>query len=44
MTGLLEESNQMISLYESENKELKEKISKLEFNLKMLTNSHLELE
>ncbi len=44
MTNLLEESNQMISVYENENKELKEKLSKMEFNLKMLTSSHIELE
>ena len=44
MTSLLEESNEMISAYESENRELKEKLTKLEFNLKMLTSSHMELE
>jgi hypothetical protein len=44
LTNLLEESNTMISLYENENCELKEKVSKLEYNLKMLTDSHIELE
>jgi len=44
LTTLLEESNSMITLYEDENKELKEKLGKLEFNLKMLTKSHMELE
>jgi hypothetical protein len=44
LTGLLEESNQIISVYENENKEIKERNGKLEYNLKMLTQSHLELE
>jgi hypothetical protein len=34
----------MITIYENENKDLKEKVNKLEYNLKMLTNSHIELE
>jgi hypothetical protein len=34
----------MLTSYENENKELKEKVNKLDYNLKMLTNSHIELE
>lgn len=44
LTSLLEESNQMMTTYEDENRELKEKNGKLDYNLKMLTNSHFELE
>jgi hypothetical protein len=41
---LLEDSNQIISSYEKENDDLKEKNVKLETNLRLLTNSHIELE
>ena len=44
LTQLLEESNQLIQSYENEVKDLKNKNSKLEYNLKMLTQSHSELE
>lgn len=44
LTELLEESNQIISSYEKENENLKEKNLKLESNLKLLTNSHMDLE
>lgn len=44
LTQLLEESNHLIQSYENEVKELKNKITKLEYNLKMLTDSHIELE
>ena len=44
LTQLLEESNQLIQSYENEVKDLKNKNSKLEYNLKMLTQSHFELE
>lgn len=44
LTELLEDSNQIISSYEKENEELKEKNQKFETNLKLLTNSHIELE
>ena len=44
LTRLLEESNKLILSYEKEVKELKIRNNKLEHNLKMLTNSHIELE
>jgi len=44
LTNLLEMSNKMINDSENENLQLKEKIEKLEYNLNMLTKSHLELE
>jgi hypothetical protein len=44
LTKLLEESNYMMSEYENENIKLKKKCEKLEYNLQMLTDSHLELE
>ena len=44
LTQLLEQSNQLILTYEKEVKEHKARNAKLENNLKMLTNSHLELE
>ena len=44
LTQLLEESNQLIQSYENEVKDLKSKNKKLEYNLKMLTQSHSELE
>jgi hypothetical protein len=44
LTNLLEESNKLIKGYEIEVTQLKSKNSKLEYNLKMLTNSHSELE
>lgn len=44
LTKLLEESNYMISEYENENGRLKKKCEKLEYNLEMLTQSHIELE
>ncbi len=34
----------MIASYETENKDLKDKIGKLEYHLKMLSKSHMELE
>ena len=44
LTKLLEESNYMMSEYENENIRLKNKCEKYEYNLQMLTQSHLELE
>jgi hypothetical protein len=44
LTNLLEESNKLIKSYEIEVTQLKNKNSKLEYNLKMLTDSHSELE
>ena len=44
LTKLLEESNNMMSEYENENLRLKKKCDKYEYNLQMLTESHLELE
>ena len=44
LTNLLEESNKLIIAYEIEVTQLKTKNSKLEYNLKMLTDSHIELE
>ena len=44
LTQLLEESNHLIQSYEQEVKEHKARIAKLEYNLKMLTDSHIELE
>ena len=44
LTKLLEESNYMMSEYENENIRLKRKCDKLEYNLQMLTDSHIELE
>ena len=44
LTNLLEESNRLVKSYETEVTQLKNKNSKLEYNLKMLTESHSELE
>ena len=44
LNDLLEESNQIIKTYEKETSELKNKNIKLENNIKLLTNSHCELE
>ena len=44
LNDLLEESNQIIKTYEKETSELKNKNIKLENNIKLLTNSHYELE
>ena len=44
LTNLLEESNRLIKAYEVEVTQLKNKNSKLEYNLKMLTDSHSQLE
>jgi len=44
LNNLLEESNQIIKAYEIEVTDLKNKNLKLENNLKLLTNSHHELE
>ena len=44
LTNLLEESNRLIKSYETEVTQLKNKNNKLEYNLKMLTESHSELE
>ena len=44
LNNLLEESNQIIKAYEIEVTDLKNKNLKLENNLKLLTNSHNELE
>ena len=44
LNNLLEESNQIIKAYEIEVTDLKSKNLKLENNLKLLTNSHHELE
>ena len=44
LNNILEQGNKLIKSYELEVAELKNKNSKLEFNLKMLTQSHQELE
>ena len=44
LNNILEQGNKLIKSYELEVAELKNKNSKLEFNLKMLTQSHEELE
>ena len=44
LNNILEQGNKLIKSYEIEVAELKNKNSKLEFNLKMLTQSHQELE
>ena len=44
LTKLLEECNSMISEYETENLRLKKMCQKYEYNLKMLTESHMLLE
>ena len=44
LNNILEQGNKLIKSYELEVAQLKNKNSKLEFNLKMLTQSHQELE
>ena len=44
LSQLLEQSNQLVLMYEKEVKELKCRNAEVEYNLKMLTNSHMELE
>ena len=44
LNNILEQGNKLIKTYELEVADLKNKNSKLEFNLKMLTQSHKELE
>ena len=44
LNNLLEESNSIIKSYEKEVQALKERNSKLENNLKILSSSHSELE
>ena len=44
LNQILEQGNKLIKSYEQEVAELKNRNSKLEFNLKMLTQSHQELE
>lgn len=44
LTNLLETSNRIINDTENENGDLRAKIEKLEYNLDMITKSHLELE
>ena len=44
LSQLLEQSNQLVLMYEKEVKELKCRNATVEYNLKMLTNSHMELE
>ena len=44
LNNILEQGNKLIKQYELEVADLKNKNSKLEFNLKMLTQSHKELE
>ena len=44
LNNILEQGNKLIKSYEMEVADLKNKNSKLEFNLKMLTQSHEELE
>jgi len=44
LNNILEQGNKLIKSYELEVADLKNKNSKLEFNLKMLTQSHQELE
>jgi hypothetical protein len=44
LSQLLEQSNQFVLMYEKEVKELKCRNAEVEYNLKMLTNSHMEFE